>query len=928
MTLDPGTRFGPYEVTGQIGAGGMGEVYRATDSKLGRDVAIKTLPEALATDKDRLARFEREAKLLASLNHPHIASIYSLDEHDGTMYLAMELIEGETLEEKLKAGPLPVEDALRLALQIAEALEAAHDKGVIHRDLKPANIMVTAEAQVKVLDFGLAKAFSGNSNEASPAHSPALSVAMTQAGLVLGTAGYMSPEQASGQGTDQRVDVWAFGVVLYEMLTGLPLFRGESVPHILADVLKTEPDWDRLPQNLHLRFTHLLERCLTKKPRSRLHSIADARIEIEAVLTAPEGVQPEASVAAVEAARPNKLRLIGAFVILVVAAALSGWFLRPVPAPEPSPVARFQIPLPTGQSLTADPVSLVAVSRDGTQIAYAADNQLYLRNLGDAEVRPIQGTEMAGTYGAAAPAFSPDGEWLTYVDVPTGTGPFTIMRVPTSGGTPVGLHEAQGLSNYQQGLSWPTPDTILFANAEGIVRMPANGGAVEVLIRRGEDERFDSPQLLPGGDAVLFTRTPGASGSLGGFDDAEIVVQSIGADDRSVVWPSGSAVRYLPTGHLVYAQGTALFAIAFDAATRTIQGGPVPLVDGLRRTSNNASDTANYAVSDTGTLVFLAGSGTETETSRTETTLSWVDREGAEEPLPVRPDDYTMVRISPDGTKAALVVGAHLVRTLLPTIWIYDFETENLSLLTTDPAVHDGPVWSVDSRRLFFRTPNDDGGVQDVYVIELESRELSLVVEGLIDGFSLAMPWSLSPREDTLTIINAQNATDVDFATIALPDGEFARALGGEGTQTEPSFSTDGAWLAYHETLPGAESEINIRPFPGLALTRIPVGPGTSPVFSRDGTELFFLNDNAIVAADVAFEPSLRVGTPRTIVETTGFMPTVLGRGWDPDPSGERFLLMRDPNLAGIVSGNEPQRLGMEVVLNWFEELKSRVPTE
>jgi serine/threonine protein kinase len=290
MAINPGTRLGSYEITGSLGAGGMGEVYRARDAKLGREVAIKTLPASLASDKERLARFEREAKLLASLNHAHIGAIYGLDEQAGALFIAMELIEGQSLEEKLKAGALPVEEALRLGLQIAEALEAAHAKGVVHRDLKPANVMVTADGVVKVLDFGLAKAFAGDPAEATAAHSPALSLAMTQQGLVLGTAGYMSPEQASGQATDQRADVWAFGVVLYEMLTGLPLFGGESVPHILADVLRSQPDWTRLPQNLHPRIRQLLERCLEKRPRYRYAGIADARTDIEVVLKDPAGV--------------------------------------------------------------------------------------------------------------------------------------------------------------------------------------------------------------------------------------------------------------------------------------------------------------------------------------------------------------------------------------------------------------------------------------------------------------------------------------------------------------------------------------------------------------------------------------------------------------------------------------------------------------
>jgi len=327
MTIGPGARFGHYEITGSLGKGGMGEVWRARDTKLGREVAIKTLPSSFANDPDRLARFEREAKLLASLNHANIAAIHGLDEHEGTHYLAMELVEGETLEEKLKGGALPVEEALRIALQIAHALEAAHASGVVHRDLKPANIMISGHDQVKVLDFGLAKAFSGNPSEASPAHSPALSVAMTQAGLILGTAGYMSPEQASGQATDQRADIWAFGVVLYEMLSGLPLFSGESVPHVLAAVLQTEPDWSRLPKHLHPRIRAVLERCLRKKARMRYHAIADVRVDIEEILADPAGltVRPQGDASA--PAKALMPRLAAAVALTAVVAVLATAFV-------------------------------------------------------------------------------------------------------------------------------------------------------------------------------------------------------------------------------------------------------------------------------------------------------------------------------------------------------------------------------------------------------------------------------------------------------------------------------------------------------------------------------------------------------------------------------------------------------------------------
>lgn len=356
MSFSQGKRLGTYEISGQIGAGGMGEVYRATDSKLGREVAIKTLPAALASDKDRLARFEREAKLLASLNHAHIASVYGLDEYEGTVYIAMELIEGETLEKKLESGALPVGESLRLSLQIAEALEAAHEKGVVHRDLKPANVMVTADGVVKVLDFGLAKAFAGDPNDANPAHSPALSMAMTQQGLVLGTAGYMSPEQASGQATDQRADIWAFGVVLYEMLTGMPLFSGRSVPHILADVLRAEPDWAKLPKALHPRLKSLLVRCLAKEPRNRLHAIADARIELEAVIAAPEAVLE------VPLARRSMLPFGFAAALVAAAAGAAGWYFKP---DAPTEVVRFDHEFPGTSSIRNQNFPAVAVSADG-----------------------------------------------------------------------------------------------------------------------------------------------------------------------------------------------------------------------------------------------------------------------------------------------------------------------------------------------------------------------------------------------------------------------------------------------------------------------------------------------------------------------------------------------------------------------------------
>jgi serine/threonine-protein kinase len=941
MALEPGARLGPYEITGWLGAGGMGEVYRARDPKLGREIAIKTLPAALANDKHRLARFEREAQLLAALNHPHIAAVHSLAEHEGTLYLAMELVEGTTLEHALRSGALPVDEALRLALQLAEALEAAHSKGVVHRDLKPANVMLTPDGNVKVLDFGLAKALASDTAVAPPAQSPA-SLAMTQQGLVLGTAGYMSPEQASGQAADHRADVWAFGVVLYEMLAGLPPFGGESVPHILADVLRGEPDWSRLPKNLHPRLKLLLERCLTKKPRNRLHSIADARIELEAVMADPAGVSAVQDPMSLRR-RANTTLIAFAVIATAVVAAAAGWLVRPLPAPAAAPVARFSISLPVGHQI--QPSSMIAVSRDGTKIAYVAEGQLFLRNLGEAEARPVPGTQEA--VAVTEPTFSPDGQWLAYVHVVAGPGgPFAVKRIPVNGGAPVSIHVEPTPAGFPRGLTWPTAEALMFANDAGVVRLPANGGAVEVLAASAAGEALLSPQLLPNGKSVLFTRVArgaGGGAALSGFDAAEIFTQSIGAAERRLLWRGGSAARYLPSGHLVFAQGDALFAIAASADASAVRGSPVPLIQGLARSSNGLSDAANFAVSDTGTLVLMPRDQVPSSRfpgvngPRIETTLVWVDRSGRGEPLPVRPDDYTMVRISPDGTKVALVIGAGLGRATRPTIWLFDLRTENLSLLATEPAIHDGPVWSPDGSRLYFRTYvlSEQGQIVagTVHSIDLATGEITLIGQSAAD-FPITMPWVLTPDGETLAVINARGLDDLNIAMLSLRSNEFADLLVGAGNQSEPTFSPNGAWLASSDEPTNGAAEINLRPFPAVGRTRIPVARGRQPVFARAGTELFFFDGRGIAVAPISYDPTLRVGAPRRLFESGEYLYGEFGRAWDPDANGQRFLMIRNPTMptaptdaAATPEVDDADRPRIDVVLNWFEELEARVPT-
>ena len=909
MTLSAGTRLGSFEITGPLGAGGMGEVYRATDAKLGREVAIKTLPATLAQDEERLARFEREAKLLAALNHAHIASVYSLDKHEGTLYLAMELVEGETLEKKLASGALSAQEALGIGLQIAEALEAAHEKGVVHRDLKPANVMLTRDDQVKVLDFGLAKAFSGNPNEASPAHSPALSLAMTQQGLVLGTAGYMSPEQASGQATDQRADVWAFGVVLYEMLTGLPLFSGESVPHILADVLRTEPDWNRLPKDLHPRIRQMLERCLEKKPRNRYTGIGDARVDIEFALAHPEGAAVAAEAGRM-APRPAKgrLALVGLAAAAVAAAAV--WSL--LPAPAPGPVVRFPFVLPESQTFTRPELSMIAISPDGRRLAYVANGQIHVRNLNETQSRPVDGARADGA-GPATPVFSPDGEWIAYIEVLTPADAI-LKRVPVSGGTPLTVFEG----GFPFHPSWPTQDSIVFAHRDGILRVPANGGAPEVLVARADGEAFDSPQIVAGGEAVLFARvaTERSGGAFAG--DVQILLQTIGADDRTLVWDGGAAPRYLATGHLIYAQGNTLFGIPLDVGRRAVAGGPVPLVEDVRRSNNGFTDAANYAVSDTGTLVVIPGSAA----AEPEAVLTLVDRTGNLAALDVPPARYQSPRISPDGSRLA-------VEIIDPSgqghIWIYDLGGDTAIRRLTQAGNNTRPIWTPDGQRVTFASERD--GSWGIFERPADGSTLAERLTTAEEG-RRHLPDSWSPDGQTLAYTDASSEGNVDWNvwTFARADGAMQLIAGSNtGNQFAASFSPDGRWLAYGDSATG----IQVQPFPPTGVVQqITESLEATPVWTAAGDELLFRSPAntgqplQIMVLDVTTAGGITFRNPRAL-PIQGAQLTLGYRDFDIAPDGERLVMIFPADVAMRPSVPMAQ---IDVVLNWHRELLTRVP--
>jgi serine/threonine protein kinase/Tol biopolymer transport system component len=893
MSLSVGTRLGPYEVTGAIGAGGMGEVYRATDTKLGREVAIKALPGTLASDSDRLARFDREARLLAALNHPNIAVIYGLEEHDGTQCIAMELIEGETLEDKLKAGPLPVEDALQIALQITLGLEAAHEKGVVHRDLKPANVMITAKGQVKVLDFGLAKAFTEDADEAGLGKSPALSLAMTQQGIILGTAGYMSPEQASGQATDQRADVWAFGVVLFEMLSGLPLFKGESVPHILADILKTEPDWNKLPKNLHPRLKLMLERCLAKKPRNRYHAIADARIDIEAVMSDSDASWPQSGSSRVASVSSGLPKVAAAVVVTAVVAALAGWWFWP--RAEPAVQNRFDYDLPDGHVLTSGDRRFLTVSPDGRSFAYNTEDGIYVRPMGELEARLVL---QATQDDLLSPTFSPNGQWIAFQER---NGP--LRRVSITGGQPVVIADLQSNTS---GLSWAADGMLYFGQPNGLYRVSATGGTPEQIVEDPTTDTWSSePQLLPDGDSLLYTH------STANWDTGQIVVESLSTGNRQVLIEGGSDGRYLPTGHLLYSIGNGLFAVAFDLETWTVSGGAVPLLQGVMRAPTGNTGTTNYGVARDGTLVYLVGTSTEPQR-----TLVWVDRSGRETAVSAPPRAYTYPRLSPDGTRLALDV-----RDQELDIWLWDLAREQLSRFTFSPDQDEFPVWSPDGRQLVFSSAGGIIGTAGGSRVSRQAADGTGRPEVIAEKDTQLYSASYHPDGTGIFVRSGLNSNDA-IGLIRLDDENREELLiDSSFDELNPEISPDGRWLAYTSNESGT-FEIYVRPFPDIDGGRWQVssGGGRFPAWARDGQELFYRNGAALMAVTVETEPNFSSGNPMLLFEGDYF-DGVGGRTYEVSIDGERFLMIKD-----MINASSTAQI--IIVQKWLDEVARLAPTE
>jgi Tol biopolymer transport system component len=910
MPIGPGSRLGPYEVTALIGEGGMGKVWRAHHTGLKRDDALKVLPDAFAADPERLPRFQREAQVLASLNHPNIAHVYGLEQADGVQALVMELVEGPTLADRIARGPIPVDEALPIAKQIAEALEAAHEQGIIHRDLKPANIKVRPDGTVKVLDFGLAKAMepsgamSPNASMSPTITSPAL---MTGVGMLLGTAAYMSPEQARGKVVDKRTDIWAFGCVFYEMVTGKRAFDGEDVTDMLAAVVRSEPQWNALPDSISPTLRTFLRRCLHKDSKQRVGDIRDVRLTLEGAFDVPPALRPTS---ASPPLRRPALQVAAAFVVGGFLAGVAAWSVWPTVA-SPS-VTRFVYAL-QGQQFRNPGRPVLAVSPDGRDFVYNATGGLYLHSMNALDARLIPGTEVSTT----SPFFSPDGESVGYFE----NG--QLKRISISGGAAVVICPASN----PFGVSWERDNTILFGQPQGIMRVSADGGTPELVIPAKEGEYVDSPRLLPDGESVLFSVTTSSSETR--WDEAHVVVQSLSTGNRKTLLRGGSDARYVPTGHLVYALGDALFAVAFDLDRLEVSGGPVSVVqDRVVRAGNPTTQTAsaNYAISEGGTLLHVdRGSALGFFAAAPMRTLAWVDRQGREESLTAPLRGYVYPRLSPDGMRVALDI-----REPGQDIWIWDLRRETMTPMTFDPALDGLPVWTPDGRRLIWGSQRG-GATINLY---WQAADGTGTVERLTDSPDTHRPSSVTPDGTRLVFSEiAQQGQSAGRANLAMlwlqGDKRVTQLVQTMFAERNGEISPDGRWLAYESDESG-QFQVYARPFPGVDGGRwqMSTDGGRQPLWTRNGRELIYVApDGSLmgVAVDNRANESLATGKPARLVGGAGYYyawnDQNQGRTYDVSPEGTRFLRLKED-----VSGdNRPPRI--IVVQNWFEELKRLVPT-
>jgi serine/threonine-protein kinase len=895
LRIESGSRLLHYQIVDKIGEGGMGVVWKAVDTDLGREVAIKVLPDSLAGDSERLARFEREARLLASLNHPNIAVIHGLHEIEGARFLAMELIQGEDLQQRLARGPLPLDEAEKLAWQVAQALEAAHDNGVIHRDLKPANILLTAEGTVKVVDFGLAKAFSDDSalGARDSSLSPTLTSANTVAGMILGTAAYMSPEQAKGKSVDRKADLWAFGAVFYEMLTGRKAFEGEVVSETLASVLKSDPDWSALPAATPPALRRLLERCLDKDPRRRLRDVGDARIALEDLMA---GRYQESEVATIPPLRQaSRLAVAGGLLVgvLVGAAvgALAAWLLRPA---APRPTARhLEVAVEGDLPLFSEQGSGVALSPEASFLAYptgmSSDTSTFRLNLRSLD--RLESLEVAGTTSAYNPFFSPDGQWVGFAT------PNELKKVAVAGGTPLTLCSV----SLSRGAAWGENGTIVFAPTpnSGLMQIPAAGGTPTPVTELEEGEISHRwPQFLPGGRRVLFTAYSSNDRNAG-----RIEIVDLDTRQRTRLHDGGTYARYAASGHLLFANNSTLFAAPLGSDRLELSALPAPV---LPEIAMNSEGGAMYDVASDGTLVYLTGS-----VASARHLLKWFDFEGQTASVTESAREYVNPRLSPDNRRLAVEVVVEGNRD----IWIYDLDRDTQTRLTFGEGQEIFPTWSADGVWIYYGSTAETVGIYRKRTDGSGQEELIFASENKV----LLNPYDVSPDGRFLAFHDQSPEGDLWILPLdgSDPPKRFFQSANFEG---DPVFSPDGRWLAYDADDSG-RWEVYVRPFPGPGgKWQISTEGGEFARWSADGSRLFYRDrEGGIWSVDVDTRgESFSAGRPLRELE----LPSEYLGDWDVDAGGSRFIVIQQGGAAGAGGPNL-----VKFAFNWFGEVERLLAT-
>ena len=903
-----GQSINHYKITAKLGEGGMGVVYQATDTRLGREVALKILPEKFVEDRQRMNRFQREAEVLASLNHPHISIIHGLEEADGVRALVLELVEGPTLAERIAEGHIPVEETLQIALEITQALEAAHEKGIIHRDLKPANVKITPEGKVKVLDFGLAKALEPELSQQELANSPTLTLEATQEGIVLGTAAYMSPEQARGQTVDKRTDIWSFGLLFFEMLTGKSMYAGRSLTETLAAVIHGEPVLENLPRGTHPRIKELLRRCLRKEPRMRLRDMGDARITIDECLAGEETLD-EPLVPLMSAPLWRRLVPWALVPIMLILA----WAFRPLPPGEP--VMRWEIPLAEGEVFKHFFRQAIALSPDGRRVAYVASlnadpsedrtPRIYTRLLD--RWKPVA---LPGTEGATMLFFSPDGKWLGFYS----RSDRALKKLPLAGG------EATTICDCRQpfGASWSADDTIVFSclQKDGLWRVSAVGGKPEQIThldREAKEETHRLPHMLPGGKAVLFTTSRHSTYDL---EKGEIAVQVLETGERKVLVERASDGRYLSTGHLLFARVGTLMAAPFDLASLELTGPEVRVLEGVSHgihTGGTGWETgsAQFAVSSSGTLAYIGGS-VFPETRRQ---VVWVDRSGRVEPTRIEPGQYYSLRLSPD--EGRVIVS----NNYKGDIWVWDLARGTSTRQTTDQG-SSGGLWTPGGTRFSFISLR--GGQSQMLWKAVDSDEEA---EALFPSEKTLGSAAWSPDGKHLAVLS-DPLGNPDIWILSMEGSRSIRPFRETPFyEGHPVFSPNGQWLAYSSNESG-RAEVYGQPFPGPGpKTIISTSGGTSPTWRGDGRELFYRSGPRMMAVKISVDGGeLKPGIPMFLFEGS-YKISYPTRGYDVRRDGKRFLMQTVEPEKDLLRYREYFGNRVNIVLKWSEEVKRLAPT-